>query len=69
MRIHELTPCPESTLFLNAAAIARLRPPQASEIEPTITIDPDEPEHVRAWLKELIGSRYTPRRGGSLALI
>ncbi len=69
LRIHELTPGPESTLFLNAAAIARLRVPRASEIEPTITIDPDEPEHVRAWLKELIGSRYTPRRGGSLALI
>lgn len=69
LRIHELTPGPESTLILNAAAIARLRVPRASEIEPTITIDPDEPEHVRAWLRELVGSRYTPRRGGSLALI
>lgn len=69
LRIHELTPGPESTLFLNAAAIARLRGPRTSEIEPTITIDPDEPEHVQTWLKELVGSRYTPRRGGSLALI
>ncbi|WP_178993117.1 hypothetical protein [Paenarthrobacter nitroguajacolicus] len=69
LRIHELIPGPDSTLHLTGHAIARLRPPAAGNVNPAITIDRDEPEHIQAWLSELIGSRYTPRRGGSLALI
>lgn len=69
LRIHELTPGPGSTLFLTGHTIARLRPPKTGQTTPSITVDPDEPEHVQAWLGELVGSRYTPRRGGSLALI